>query len=121
MIVYRVQDHKGRGPFKPGLSKRWADEVFAPGQEELPTFMEEFGNDLIERLGRPGEYYGSAVRSADKIKRWFSEAERTKLHKLGYRLVSMKADRVLAESSNQIVFARRRPLYRDVRTASLAP
>jgi len=115
MIVYRVQDKRGRGPFKPGMSHRWSDEDFAPGMESLLTWPEEFGFDLINRDGRPGEHFGSAVRDPMELSRWFSKTEQEKLHKLGYRPVALRVDRVLAESKDQLVFARQKPLWRNAR------
>ena len=108
--VFRVQDREGRGPFKPGFSKMWCDDDFAPGQENLPTFLEEFGFDIIDRLGKPGEYYGSAVRTIAEICRWFSATERARLASLDYNIVSLRANRILAESKNQLLIARRAPL-----------
>lgn len=108
--IYRVQDAAGRGPFRPGFSHNWADPVWAPGMEELPTWMDEFGKDLIEREGRDGEHYGSAVRDHAGIRRWFSLSERAKLQRLGFNVVSLQADRILAESRHQLVFARGRAL-----------
>ena len=115
MIVYRVQDRKGRGPFKPGMSKRWADQDFAPGMQAIPTLLEEFGEDILDREGLPGEWFGSAVTSPQGLLKWFSPTEWPRLYRLGYRPVQMFADRILAESENQVLFARRRPLYRQVR------
>lgn len=109
MRVFRVQDNEGRGPFKPGFSRTWCDDEFAPGQENLPPFFEEFGWDIIDRLGKPGEYYGSAVKTLGEICRWFSSTERARLSQLNYNVVSIKAHRVIAESKNQLLIARRTP------------
>ena len=110
MRVYRVQDQEGHGPFRPGFSATWSDAEWAPGMKPLPTFMEEFGRDLIDRLGLPGEHFGSAVRTAPEIRKWFSPTEQRCLIDLGYNVVALKVSRVLAESKNQLVFARRMPL-----------
>src|SRR5262245_6350137 len=56
--VFRIQDAEGRGPFKPGFSNRWTDEDFAPGMKPMPPWGDEFGWDLIERLGYPDEHFG---------------------------------------------------------------
>jgi hypothetical protein len=74
--------------------------------------MIEFGADLIERRGLPGEHYGSAVLKRHGLDRWFSRAEQIRLAALGFHVVSIKADRILAESKNQVVFASRLPLAR---------
>jgi hypothetical protein len=112
--VYRIQDHEGRGQFKPGFSAIWSDEFFVPGVEAMPTWIEEFGHDLVERLGFPGEHYGSAVRTLPEINKWFSANEQERLRRMGYNIVSMTVDRILAESKNQLVFARKKPLYKHV-------
>lgn len=107
MKVYRIQDLEGRGPFKPGFSKFWCDEYFAPGQKALPTWMEKFGHDAIDRLARPGErYFGSAVRTMNKLDEWFSRQEQEKLLQFGYNSVVIIGGRILAESENQLLIAR---------------
>lgn len=111
VIVYRVQDADGRGPFKPGFTQHWIDIYFAPGVQPYPTWMEEFGEDLIKKNGLPGEYYGSAVRTRDELDGWFSVTEQRKVKHLGYRIVAIGIDRVSAESTCQLVFARSVPLY----------
>jgi hypothetical protein len=110
MRVYRIQDAEGRGPFRPGFSHIWADEHFGPGVEAMPTWQEEFGTDLLDRRGLPGEWFGSAVRSIKDLSRWFSDAEQERLRGLGFRVVSIGPVRILAESKNQVVFASRLPL-----------
>jgi len=110
--VYRIQDKEGRGPWRPGLSKHWCDKEFAVGVEALPTCFVEFGNDLIDRRGMPGEYYGCGVRRLSDFRRWLSETERARLEAMGFNIVSLRPDRILAESKNQVVFASRIPLRR---------
>ena len=109
MRVFRVQDWRGRGPFKPGLSERWLDRELAPGREYLPDFMSEFGLDVLVQLGQPGEFYGCAVRTLPELDRWFSPTERVRLEFLGYNIVSLRAHRIVAESPNQMLIARRKP------------
>jgi hypothetical protein len=109
--VYRIQDEVGRGPFRPGFSYRWADDTFTAGSKAFPTWMEEFGEHLIQKRGRSGEHFGSAVRTIEKLCEWFSPTERLKLASMGFNAVSMTIDRVLAESENQLVFARKLPLH----------
>ena len=115
MRVFRIQDCHGRGPFIPGFSAQWADETFRDCTAPLPTWMDEFGADLLDRLGLPGEFFGSAVRSANQISRWFSAREQARLASLGFHVVKLNVDRILAESENQLVFARRRPLSRGAK------
>lgn len=110
--VYRIQDGDGRGPWRPGFSRHWTDKEFGPGVENLPPWDAEFGADLVERRGLPGEHYGCAVRKPRELRRWVSDAECHRLAALGFNVVSVKADRILAESKNQIVFASRVPLAR---------
>jgi hypothetical protein len=87
--VYRIQDDVGRGPFRPGFSHRWADDSFTAGCKAFPTWMEEFGDHLIQKRGRPGEHFGSAVRSIEKLCEWFSPTERLKLAAMGFNAVSV--------------------------------
>ncbi len=110
ITVYRIQNNLGRGPFQPGFSHKWSDDSFTGGCKAHPTWMEEFGEHLITKRGRPGEHFGSAVRTLDKLREWFSPTERDKLAAFGFQCVMLDADRILAESENQLVFARKLPL-----------
>lgn len=110
--VYRVQDAEGRGPWRPGLSRHWCDAEFGEGVEALPTCFDEFGHDFLARRMLPGEHFGCAVRRLRDIKRWVSETERARLRGMGFVVVSIRPDRVLVESKNQLVFASRTPLSR---------
>ena len=108
--VFRVQDFHGRGPYRPGTSHRWTD---AGHEARNPTFFEEFPG-IVDKINYYGhrENTGCAFRTLDQLRAWFSEAERARLAGLGYRIVSMNADRVIAESKNQIVFGRRKHFSR---------
>jgi len=106
--IYRVQDADGRGPFKPGFSKKWLDPS-PTARDLLPPWMQEFGMGIIH-LARPGEHLGCGCRSIDGIRRWFDDGELERLRGFGYHVVMLKVDRILAESINQTVFARSRPL-----------
>lgn len=108
--VYRVQNVEGSGPFKPGMSKFWADDDFQDDCKPHEIWPVAFGADLIHRKGRDGEHFGSAVREVHKIREWFSDAEAARIGLLGYQLVALNVDRILAENDAQLVFARRQPL-----------
>lgn len=108
--VIRMQDADGRGPYKPGFSAVWCDNF---GPPPPPTWMHEFPG-LLRRMNEEGAHYGSACRSVEQIRKWFTPTELLRLHLLGYRLVAMEADRVLAESKNQLVFMRKKPLNEDI-------
>ena len=112
--VYRVQDGRGRGPFRPGFGIKWADKEFAPGMKALPTWMEEFGINLVKKV-MPGEVLGSAVRSINEISNWFSHTEQKKLQEFGYNVVCIEVDGILAESENQLVFKRKTPLSKNIK------
>lgn len=107
-VVFRVQDHEGRGPFRPRISQQWIDES-AP-TPMFPTWMEEFGWNVFERSGgKPGEHFGSACVSISDLCRWFNERERRALGGLGFSIASFSDARILATSPHQVVVARARP------------
>lgn len=109
MKVFRVQDADGRGPFKPGFTATWLDDV---RDFSLPSVIQEFPKVIRLIQEKPG-HYGCACRDEEQLRRWFTPAELVRLQILGYRVVSMEADEVLAESANQLVFRRSRPLNED--------
>ena len=112
-VVYRVQDREGRGPWRPGFSVKWLDDSDVPLP---PSFCDEFGWRPADVRGmwRPGEFGGSACRTVEQLSRWFTPTEQERLRRYGYSIVMMTVDRVLAESENQVVFARRTPLREGV-------
>jgi hypothetical protein len=107
--ILRVQDDEGRGPFKPGFSRFWLDPDWS---SELPTWMEEFGRDVMPQVSK--YHYGCGVRSFSQLARWFSDKEVKAMYFYGYSIVSMRVDEIIAESKNQNVFRRRLPLNVDV-------
>lgn len=102
--VYRVQDGEGRGPFRPGFSRRWFEER----DSYPPAYLEWFGD--LRPILRDGEYGGCGCRSIEQLRQWFRPTELDTLRLFGYAVVSMDVDRVIAENENEIVFARRKPL-----------
>ncbi|HEY6038670.1 MAG TPA: hypothetical protein VIV58_30515 [Kofleriaceae bacterium] len=104
--VYRIQDHEGRGPFRPGFSQTWLDDVERVGP---PTWMEEFGWDAA-REAPDGAQVFSAVRTISGIRKWFSDTERPRLYALGYRLVEVPNAVVIRESEHQLLCWRGVPL-----------
>ena len=107
MKIYRIQDRDGRGPFKPGFSKEWCDDNFTGGRIALPTWMEEFGPDAIDRLAHQDErYFGSAVRTMKQLAAWFSPTECQRLADFGYQVAAIQGGRIMAESKYQLLIAR---------------
>lgn len=110
-MILRVQDRDGRGPFKPGMSAKWCDASDAP---QFAPMYEEFGTEIVgkmqDHLDKHGGAFGCGCRTRAKIDEWFTKREQIKLASLGYALVSMQEDSVFAESPDQVVFWRKRPL-----------
>jgi hypothetical protein len=104
--ILRIQDAEGRGPYRPGMSQHWVD---AEGPPPPPTWMEEFGPNIVNNC-EPDECMGCGFRTLDQLFKWFTKTELQKMQALGYQLVVMWADRIVAESEHQVVFARKKPL-----------
>ena len=108
-VVYRIQDGAGRGPYRPGTSHLWTDD----DHWRNPPFYTELGwqSAEISTKFKHGENGGCGFRSIEQLNRWFSPAEQRKLAERGYVIVQMTADRIVAETRTQVVFARKRPLW----------
>lgn len=115
MKIFRIQDNKGRGPWKPGFSNKW---VVPRGDHEnlIPIFMEEGFKD-IER--GPNGYHGVGCSTIDKLKRWFTKREYDTLIKYGYKAVELEVDRILLESDVQTLFERKKALRKNVKPFNL--
>lgn len=114
-IVYRIQDSEGRGPFKPGFSQTWVQP--RPDHENLQPWFIEFGR--VDEKVLTGETSGSACRSLEQLRRWFSKREYRRLKKCGYRAVKMNVNRIIAESDIQCFVGRARPFAEEVETVKL--
>ncbi|WP_299202615.1 hypothetical protein [uncultured Amphritea sp.] len=104
--IFRVQDSKGRGPWRPGFSHKWKDmdrEIPDPFYDEFPDI------DLANETGN----LGCGCANANQLKKWFSEEEYELLLKLGYKAVKLKVDRIVRQSENQCVFLRNKPLRKN--------
>lgn len=103
MIVYRVQDRLGRGPWKPGFSHKWVIE--RPDHLNLiPYFYEWPDFDPVnEKL--TGESLGCGCLSITQLKRWFTKNEMLILKSYGYRAVGVYASRIIRKSDIQCIFA----------------
>lgn len=111
VMVYRVQAADGRGPWRPGLSRYWVDKE---SDRPLPIdVITAFGLDWRERI--PLRWHvGCACRTMDGLMEWFTPRERGNLDCMGYKPVSLVADRIIAENADQVIFVRRDPLTRAI-------
>lgn len=107
--VYRVQAADGRGPWRPGFSHVWADDV-GPMDRISETLMDLVPIEVI-RSWPIDRHYGCACRTRESLMQWFTAREKAALSMLGFRPVRMMVDEVLAESQFQLAFARRLPLH----------
>lgn len=122
VAVYRVQDNEGRGPFRPfrqGFPQYWLDDDLGT-RSSLPTWGDEFGHDLIRKNYKKRYHYGSAVKTLHEITNWFSPSELIRLYYWQYSVVMLQADRILAESTLQVVFERKKPFHIGVQIIPLS-
>lgn len=109
--IVRVQSrHDGRGPYRPGITTKWADR-WGP---DLPDIITEFGAAWVSEIP-DGWASGCGFLSLAVLRRWFSPRELRRLKELGFHVVEMDADRIIRVGAMQVIFARRLPLVRDVR------
>lgn len=117
--IYRIQDVQGRGPFKPGHTRLWADPtkisqpiglIYQHSLTELRAMMREKAPDLA---------LGFGCRSFEQLTAWFTVSEFRRLDALGYMLAAMDVDVIVAENKNEVLFGRALPLNSAVATESL--
>lgn len=104
--LYRVQAADGRGPWRPGLSRFWADE----NRTKFPVdIVAAFGSAWREEIPY-GWHCGCACRTLEGLLEWFTPLEQHRLETFGYRPVTILADKIIRENADQVIFARRDPL-----------
>lgn len=111
--LLRVQDKSGRGPWRPGFSNRWLDNV---RDFSLPPIFDEIQDfdSIVARVHRSGWHIGCAARGG-QFSRWFTSSEIAKLKDFGFRLVNATPCTIVAETPNQVVIVSPRPLARLTR------
>jgi hypothetical protein len=115
MIVYRMQDIDGRGPWKPGFSHLWIEDR-EDHDNLLPSYA-EFSSDVFSSL-RGSKYPGCGCVTLEQLKRWFTKSEYETLLKHDYQCVAMAAI-VVARSKTQCMFRRDVPLNRHFKVIEL--
>jgi hypothetical protein len=118
--VYRVQDSDGRGPWKPGTSHRWVDNDQPHDRwAHLLPWYAQFGP--VHEKVMSWEHGGCGCLTVECLRQWFTPGEYRKLLDLGYRAVSMRVDRIIAQSDIQVYFGREKRLKDDVTLIELYP
>lgn len=112
--VYRIQDKDGRGPFKPGFSSRWVE--LREDHDDLVPWFVEFGRVDMKCIS--GMAIGSACRTVEQLRRWFSESEYKTLKAHGYQAVEIDAS-IVAESQIQCFIQRPKQFKEDVKPFNL--
>lgn len=111
LMVYRIQDKEGRGPWKPGFSHNWVED--REDHNNLLPWNIEFNFNSCKLFS--WEHFGCGCLTTEQLKRWFTKSEYQKLINFGYHAVEIDIDRFLASSEIQCVFARKHPLKSNVR------
>lgn len=118
LVVFRVQDCEGRGPWRAGFSRRWVEA--RDDHANLPPWFVEFGLGAVWYRD-PAEVVACGCQRLADLRRWVSATEYKTLTTFGYRAVRIEADRIICASAVQCLFARRRPLTVDVIGVDLWP
>lgn len=105
LIVFRIQDKFGRGPFAPGVTHWWIEQ--RPDRDNLRPFYETWPDLKLDPFHF---YYGCACTTIEQLKRWFSASEYSTLKTLGYRAVRLPVDAIECEDATQCVFKRKKEL-----------
>ena len=111
-LVYRVQADDGRGPFRPCTTALWTDAVVSAEHAAYvrETALDFLSSDDFQRIWWSELHYAMGCRTLPLLLKWFTEGEQRRLAHLGYHIVCVQADTIVAESAKQLVFGRKRPL-----------
>lgn len=113
-FVFRVQDKKGRGPWKPGFSQKWVED-----RDDLDNLQAVYLNEALLNEFKRGMHYGCACESLEQLRRWFTESEYKTLKRYGYRAVMMVVDRIVKKFPTQLIVERKKPLKQHIKIVRL--
>ena len=74
----------------------------------MPSVLEDFPLYVlteVRHMALRGMHCGCGCSDWEQLAKWFTDSERATLAKHGYYLTAFKPDRIIAQSSNQVVFA----------------
>src|SRR5690606_28781989 len=90
-----------------------------PDHDNLMPWFLEFGRADLKAM--PGTAIGSACRTLDQLRRWFTEPEYRTLIRCGYQAVRMEVSKIIAESAVQCLVERHKPFSKDCEVINLYP
>ena len=107
IILYRIQDSDGTGPYKEGFSSSWVEgrddlKNLKNIYQDFPCFWEKVNSSR-------NSHFGCACRTPEQLKRWFTKTEYKRLKHRGYRAVKLLAHEIVNESETQVLFGRNQP------------
>jgi len=108
ILVCRMQDAEGRGPYRPGFSHKWSERETGP--DPIYIAFPNIGNLCRHIVSSRGGSVGCAFRTTEQARAWFSPNEVLTLLTYGYGLVWLYADEVIAENHDQAVIWCPKPL-----------
>jgi hypothetical protein len=115
VIVYRIQNSQGRGPFKPGFSERWVDN-------NRTYFHDAHIKEMIKvkKLAAPDLKLAFACKSIEDLQKWVNKAEYEKLKKFGYYAISLEVEYIWP-LDGEIIVGRKKPYQKGVMVINLYP
>ncbi len=109
-MILRVQDSRGRGPWRPGLSSQWCDNNRDFGLPAIFVDLPDFSR-IVQRAYQCGLHFGCATRQ-ERFCDWFTPREQARLAVLGFHVADASRAEILAETINQVLIGSPRPLWK---------
>lgn len=105
-MILRIQDRRGRGPWKPGFSHKWVDSFrtshLPPIYDEAPHYM-----DIARPARDEGMWVGCAVDGKESLLAWFTPMEIFRLYDFGYQIVDASSCDILLRTPTQLLIGSR--------------
>ena len=105
--IVRVQDRKGRGPWRPGFSSQWTrDDTPMHGK---PIIAYPQALKALNKAHRAGLHVGCAVYEID-LGTWFSASDLARLSSLGFYIADASNCTIIFSAPDQVLIASEFPL-----------
>jgi hypothetical protein len=103
MIIYRVENDAGQGPYRLGHGVMW-NKLFNPEQRPFPSMDPGLEHILASKKDLIKDFF-FGFNSLEQLRDWFEDEELISLDNIGFKIKTFDVpDALIIEGSAQLLF-----------------